>query len=467
MAATRNERDSLGEIEVPAEAYWGAQSERARRNFPVSGLVFPRRFFWALGLIKAEAAAVNAELGVVAPELAEAIRAAAEEVVAGELDAHFPLDIFQTGSGTSTNMNANEVIANRANERLGGARGTKSPVHPNDHVNASQSSNDVIPTAIHVAAYAAVAEELEPALAMLATALAEKAAELDDVVKIGRTHLQDAVPVRLGQELGAHAQQIRNGLARVAAARPRLAELALGGTAVGTGLNAPPDFARKVIARLAARTGFAFVGAPNRFEAIAARDAAVELSGALRTVAVSLTKIANDLRWLASGPRCGLGELVLPSLQPGSSIMPGKVNPVIPEMVVMVAAQVMGNDVTIGIAGAGGHFELNAMLPVIAWNLLQSIRILANASELFATRCVAGLAADRERCQELVERSLAMVTSLVPRIGYDRAAAIAAEAMATGRTVRELCVERQVLPPDELAEALDPRGQTEGGIQTG
>ena len=467
MSDTRIERDSLGEVEVPAEAYWGAQSERARRNFPVSGLVFPRRFLWALGLVKAEAAAVNAELGVVPAPLVEAIRAAAEEVAAGALDAHFPLDVFQTGSGTSTNMNANEVIANRANEWLGGARGTKSPVHPNDHVNASQSSNDVIPTAIHVAAYAAVAEELEPALAALEVALAAKAAELDDVVKIGRTHLQDAVPVRLGQELSGHARQAANGLARLAAAKPRLAELALGGTAVGTGLNAPPGFAEGVIARLAARTGHPFVPAPNRFEALAARDAAVELSGALRTVAVSLTKIANDLRWLASGPRCGLGELALPSLQPGSSIMPGKVNPVIPEMVVMVAAQVMGNDVAIGIAGAGGHFELNAMMPVIAWNLLQSIRILASACDLLAARCVAGLAADRERCRELVERSLAMVTALVPRIGYDRAAAIAREAMATGRTVRELCAEQGVLPPDELAAALDPWRQTEGGIQTG
>ncbi|HSM50916.1 MAG TPA: class II fumarate hydratase, partial [Thermoanaerobaculia bacterium] len=377
MSGTRTERDSLGEIEVPAEAYWGAQSERARHNFPVSGLVFPRRFLWALGIVKAEAAAVNAELGVVPAPLAEAIRAAAAEVAAGSLDAHFPLDIFQTGSGTSTNMNANEVIANRAIERLGGVRGSKSPVHPNDHVNASQSSNDVIPTAIHVAAYAAVAEELEPALGRLATALAAKAAELDDVVKIGRTHLQDAVPVRLGQELSGHAQQAANGLARLAAAKPRLAELALGGTAVGTGLNAPPGFAEAVIARLAARTGHPFVPAPNRFEALAARDAAVELSGALRTVAVSLTKIANDLRWLASGPRCGLGELELPSLQPGSSIMPGKVNPVMAEALLQVCAQVVGNDAAVALGGLSGNFELNVMMPVIAHNLLQSVELLA------------------------------------------------------------------------------------------
>ncbi len=463
MSATRVEKDSLGEVEVPAEAYWGAQSERARRNFPVSGWVFPRRFLGALGLIKSEAAAVNAGLGRLSPELAGAIRQAADEVAEGRLDDQFPVDVFQTGSGTSTNMNANEVIANRAIEVLGGVRGSKHPVHPNDHVNAGQSSNDVIPTAIHVAAYGAVAEELEPALARLATALETKAREFDDVVKIGRTHLQDAVPVRLGQELGGHAQQVRNGLARLAAVKPRLAELALGGTAVGTGLNAPPGFADAVIARLADRTGHPFVPAPNRFEALAARDAAVETSGALRTIAVSLTKIANDLRWLASGPRCGLGEIVLPALQPGSSIMPGKVNPVIPEMTLMVAAQVMGNDVTIGIAGAGGHFELNTMMPVIAWNLLHSIQLLASACGLLADRCVAGLVADRGRSTELVELSLAMVTALVPRLGYDAAAALAKQALATGKTVRQLCEERQLLPADDLRAVLDPWSQTEGG----
>jgi fumarate hydratase class II len=364
-------------------------------------------------------------------------------------------------------MNANEVIANLAIERLGGELGSKRPVHPNDHVNAGQSSNDVIPTAIHVAAYAAIAADLEPALEKLAAALAAKAAEFDDVVKIGRTHLQDAVPVRLGQEIGGYAQQIRNGLARIAAAKPRLAELALGGTAVGTGLNAPPGFADAVIARLAARTGHPFMPAPNRFEALAAKDAAVETSGALVTIAVSLTKIANDLRWLASGPRCGLGEIALPSLQPGSSIMPGKVNPVIPEMTLMVAAQVAGNHQTITIAGMSGGFELNVMMPVIAWNLLQSIAILANASALLADRCVAGIAANRERCAELVELSLALVTALAPRIGYDAAAAIAKEAVATGKTVRRICEEKKVLPPDELARLLDARAQTEGGIVGG
>jgi fumarate hydratase class II len=463
MVSHRIEKDSLGEIEVPGEVYWGAQTERARRNFPVSGLVFQRRFIAALGLIKGECAAVNAALGIVGPELAEAIRSAALEVYDGRLDAQFPLDIFQTGSGTSTNMNANEVISNRAIELLGGVRGSKSPVHPNDHVNASQSSNDVIPTAIHVSAFAAISEDLEPALAALQQALSAKAQEFDDVVKIGRTHLQDAVPVRLGQDFSGFAQQIENGIERLRAAKPRLAELALGGTAVGTGLNAPDGFADAAIARMAKRTGHPFVPARNRFEAMAGKDAAVEASGALKTIAVSLNKIVNDLRWLASGPRCGIGEISLPSLQPGSSIMPGKVNPVIPEMTMMVAAQVIGNDATITIGGMNGNFELNVMMPVIAYNLLQSIELLTQAAKLLVERCVGGITANRERCLELVEKSLAMVTALAPRIGYDAAAAIAKESVATGKTVRELCVERQVLPPDELAAILDPWSQTQGG----
>ena len=463
MAGTRIERDSLGEIEIEASAYWGAQTERARRNFPVSGLRFPRRFLAALGRIKAEAAAVNVELGILEPRLGEAIRAAAGEVERGALDAHFPLDVFQTGSGTSTHMNVNEVIANRAIELLGGERGSKRPVHPNDHVNAGQSSNDVFPTALHVAAYGALVEELEPALAGLAGSLEAKAAELDDVVKIGRTHLADAVPVRLGQELGGHARQVRNGIARLASARPRLAELALGGTAVGTGLNAPAGFADAVIARLAAATGHPFVAAPDRFEALAARDAAVEASAALAVVAVSLTKIANDLRWMASGPRCGLGEIALPALQPGSSIMPGKVNPVIPGMVLMVCAQVIGHHQAITLAGMSGNFELNVAMPLIVHDLLESIELLARAARLLAERCVAGVEADREHCAELVERSLALVTALAPRIGYDRAAEIAREALATGKTVREICLERRLLPPEELARLLDARAQTGGG----
>ena len=463
MSDTRIERDSLGEFEVPASAYYGAQTERARQNFPVSGLRFPRVFIRALGLIKGEAAAVNASIGVVPEELSQAIRQAAEEVAGGEHDDHFPLDIFQTGSGTSTNMNTNEVISNRAIEILGGEIGSKSPVHPNDHVNAGQSSNDVIPTAIHVSAYMALVETLEPAIDRLAVSLEAKAEAFDDVVKIGRTHLQDAVPVRLGQEFSGYAQQIRNAAARLEAVKPRLAELALGGTAIGTGLNAPAGFADAVIARLAERTGHPFVPAPNRFEALAAKDAAVETSGALRTIAVSITKIANDIRWLGSGPRCGIGEIVLPSLQPGSSIMPGKVNPVIPESALMVAAQVIGNDTTIAVAGMSGVFELNVMMPVIAFNLLQSIEILASTCRLMAERCVDGLEPNRERASQMVEQSLAMVTALAPRIGYDLAADIAKQAYASGRTVREIAIERQVVPAGELDEILDPRSQTEGG----
>src|SRR5262245_44152673 len=467
MPDMRIEKDSLGEIEVPAGAYYGAQTERARRNFPVSGLTLPKRVLAAVAMIKGEAAMVNEELGIVPGEAARAIRQAAGEVIDGRLDGQFPLDVFQTGSATSTNMNVNEVLSNRAIQILGGTVGSKKPVHPNDHVNASQSSNDVIPTAIHVSAYLAVVEQLEPALQRLAEALKGKAEEFDRVVKIGRTHLQDAVPVRLGQEFSGYAQQARNGLARLASVKPRLAELPLGGTAVGTGLNAHPDFADRVIARLAERTGCPFVAAPNRFEAMAGKDAAVETSGALKTIATSLTKIANDIRWLASGPRCGIGEISIPSLQPGSSIMPGKVNPVIPESALMVAAQVVGNDATITLAGMSGVFELNVMMPLIAYNLLQSIEILATSSSLMAEKCVEGTQANKERCEELVEKSLAMVTSLVPKIGYDAAAEIAKESVRTGKTVRELWRERQVLPEDELKDALDPWGQTEGGIHAG
>jgi len=466
MADTRIEKDSLGEIEVPAGAYYGAQTERARRNFPVSGLTLPKSFIAAVAMIKGEAAMVNEELGTVPGDVARAIQEAAREIIEGNHESQFPLDVFQTGSATSTNMNANEVLANRAIEILGGAIGSKK-VHPNDHVNNGQSSNDVIPTAIHVSAYLAIVKELEPGLKRLAEALQRKAEEFDRVVKIGRTHLQDAVPVRLGQEFSGYAQQVKNALARLEAVKPRLAELPLGGTAVGTGLNAHPDFAGKVIARLAERTGCPFVPAPNRFEAMAGKDAAVETSGALKTIAASLTKIANDIRWLASGPRCGIGEISIPSLQPGSSIMPGKVNPVIPESVLMVSAQVVGNDAAITIAGMSGVFELNVMMPLIAYNLLQSIQILGNASRLLAEKCVEGIEANRERCEDLVERSLAMVTSLVPKIGYDAAAEIAKESVRTGKTVRELCVEKNVLPPNELAEALDPWGQTEGGIHAG
>ncbi len=460
MAATRSESDSLGAIEVPADRYWGAQTERARRNFPISGQRLPRRFIAALALIKREAARVNGELGRIDAALVPAIVAAAQEIVDGRHPEEFPLDVFQTGSGTSTNMNLNEVIANRASELLGGGKGGKHPVHPNDHVNASQSSNDTIPSAIHVAGTLALVSELQPALGRLQRSLAAKAAEFGPVVKVGRTHLQDAVPMRLGQEFSGYAQQIAGARARVDACMPRLRELALGGTAVGTGLNAPPGFAGRVIAGLAAATGQPFVPAPNRFEAIAARDAVVETSGALKTCAVSLTKIANDLRLLGSGPRCGLGELVLPSLQPGSSIMPGKVNPVIPEAVLMVAAQVIGNDTTITIAGASGTLELNVMMPLLAHNFLQSIEILTTASTVFATACIDGLRADDTRARDLVERSLAMATALVPRLGYDAAAELARSALASGQTVREVARERRVLEDSELDSLLDPGGQT-------
>ena len=460
-AASRIEVDSIGEVEVPSSAYYGAQSERARRNFPVSGLRMPTRFVKAHALVKREAALVNAQLGIISQEIADAIVQAADEVLSGRHADEFPVDVFQTGSGTSTNMNVNEVLANRAIEILGGERGSKEPVHPNDHVNQSQSSNDTIPTSLHIAAYVAIAEVLLPGLEVLATSLESKALELDDVVKIGRTHLQDAVPVRLGQEFSGYAQQIRNSQARVRASLPRLAELALGGTAVGTGLNAPPGFREAVIDAIAQATGQPFVPAPNTFEALAAKDAAVEVSGVLRTIAVSLTKIANDVRWLASGPRCGLGEISIPSLQPGSSIMPGKVNPVIPESVLMVAAQVIGNDATISLGGMSGNFELNVMMPVIAYNLLQSIEITGATCRLFAERCIDGIEANEERAREMVEKSLAMVTALAPRIGYDVAAEIARESSRTGRTVREVATEKGVLPEAELRELLDPRGQTE------
>jgi fumarate hydratase class II len=456
----RVESDSLGPVKVPAGALYGAQTQRAVENFPVSGLRLPRRLIRALALIKAAAAEINKASGAVDAARADAILQAAREVADGQHDAHFPLDIFQTGSGTSSNMNANEVIANRAIALLGGQIGSKKPVHPNDHVNRGQSSNDVMPTAVHVAAAEAVDRDLLPALRHLHDALAAKARELDPVVKVGRTHLMDAVPVRLGQEFSGYAAQLAATVGRVERAQPALCELALGGTAVGTGLGADPAFAPQVIARLAAQTGLPLRQAPNLFEALAARDGLVEASGALRAAAVSLTKVANDLRWLSSGPRCGIGEIHLPDLQPGSSIMPGKVNPVMCEMLLMVCAQVIGADATIAWGGAAGNFELNVMIPVIAYNFLHAVDILAHACRLFADRCVAGITANVERCEALVEQSLALVTALNDRIGYDAAAAIARESVATGKTVRQLCLEKGVLPADELERLLDARRMT-------
>ena len=464
--ATRLERDTMGELAVPADAYYGVQTARAIENFPISSLRLPRAMIRALGLIKWAAARVNTELGLLDPKIAKAIQRAAQEVIDGLLDDQFPVDIFQTGSGTSSNMNVNEVIANRAAEQLGGERGGKL-VHPNDHVNLGQSSNDVIPTAIHIAALEQIDKALIPALKRLYTALAAKAKEFDAVVKIGRTHLQDATPIRLGQEFSGYARQIELGIQRIERARASLGELALGGTAVGTGLNAHPEFAKRAIALLARETRCPVKEAKNHFEAQAAQDALVEASGALRTVAVSLMKIANDIRWLGSGPRCGLGEILLPETQPGSSIMPGKVNPVIAESVMMVAAQVMGNDTALMVSGQAGNFELLVMLPVMAHNLLQSIALLASAAENFALRCVEGLKANPERCRAGIEQSLAMCTALAPEIGYEAAAEIAKEAYRTGKTVREVALEKKVLPAARLADLLDPWRMTEPGLPGG
>jgi fumarate hydratase class II len=450
----------MGEVQVPADAYYGAQTQRAVDNFAVSGIRFPRVFIRALGLIKGYAAQVNADLGLLDPQLAEAIMAAGDEVAVGEMDEQFVVDIFQTGSGTSTNMNANEVIATRANELLVGKRDTRKPVHPNDHVNMGQSSNDVIPSAIHIAALASVTEDLIPGLEILYKSLRKKSRAFDSIVKIGRTHLQDAVPIRLGQEFSGYARQVKLAIKRVQAVKGSLSELALGGTALGTGLNTHREFAPKVIDLISHETGCRFKEAENRFEAQAAQDAAVETSGALKTVAVSMLKIANDIRWLSSGPRCGLGEINIPALQPGSSIMPGKVNPVIPESVIQVAAQVIGNDMAITIGGQGGNFDLNVMLPVIAHNLLHSIRILSSAAKIFAEKCINGITANESRCKAFIENSLAMSTALVPVIGYEKAAAIAKKAYTTGKTVREVAMEEKVLPVAELKELLDPLKMT-------
>ena len=456
---SRVETDSMGEMRVPADAYYAAQTARAVENFPISPLRFPRSFIRALGLIKKHAAKTNQQLGLLPKELAAAIERAAAEVAEGKWDAQFPVDIFQTGSGTSTNMNANEVIANRAIEILGGKVGDKS-VHPNDHVNRGQSSNDVIPSAIHLAALEGLHRHLIPALIELDQALERKAQQFDSILKIGRTHLQDATPVRLGQEFGAYARQIEQGLAGVRHAAAGLEELALGGTAVGTGINTHPEFARRAIGGIAAETGLELREAKNHFAAQGAIDALVAASGALKSMAVSLVKIANDIRWLGSGPRCGLGELKLPPTQPGSSIMPGKVNPVMTEMLIQVCAQVIGNDAVITFSGTFGAFELNTMLPVAAYNLLQAIELLGNGSRVFARRCVVGLDADAAKCASNLEQSLAMCTSLAPVIGYDRAAQIAKEAYQSGRTVREVALEMSGLDQKKLDELLDARRLT-------
>jgi fumarate hydratase class II len=463
---TRTERDTMGEMEVPAAAYYGASTRRAELNFPISDLRFPRRFIQALGLIKAAAAEVNMELGQLDRRRGEAIVRAAREVADGSLDAHFPLDIFQTGSGTSTNMNANEVIAARAHELLGGRLGDKTQIHPNDDVNRGQSSNDVIPTSIHLAALLAIAEDLIPSLEHLEQTLRKKAKEFWPVIKTGRTHLQDATPIRLGQEFEGFAGQIDRGIERARKAQRELSELALGGTAVGTGINAPAGFAERVIERLSRETGLPLKETSNHFQAQSTLDNVVAASGELRTIAVSLMKIANDIRWMGSGPRAGIGEITVPAVQPGSSIMPGKVNPVIAESVCMVAAQVIGNDVTIAVGGQSGNFELNVMMPVMAYNLLQTIGLLAASARNFADQCIAGTEAT-ERGPDMVEKGLMLATALAPEIGYEQAAALAKEAATTGQTIREIARERTDLSDRDLDRILDPAAMVEPVVSAG
>ena len=455
----RTVHDSMGELEVPKDALWGAQTQRAVDNFPISGMRMPRRFIAALGLVKWAAAGANAELGLISGDKAIAIQKAALAVAAGEHDDHFPIDVFQTGSGTSSNMNANEVIATLASESLG------SEVHPNDHVNMSQSSNDVIPTCVHVSAAVAVHSELLPALRHLAATLEKKADELNSTVKTGRTHLMDAMPVTLGQELDGWRSQINHASERLTDTMKRLTALAQGGTAVGTGINAHPKFGRKVATSLAERTGVAFGQADSLFEGLSSQDAAVETSGQLRVLAVSLMKIANDLRWMNSGPLAGIGEIELPALQPGSSIMPGKVNPVVPEAVAMVCAQVMGNDATVAIAGQSGNFQLNVMLPVVAHNLLQSIEILANACTCLADSAIAGFTVNQDNLDRALDRNPILVTALNPVIGYEKGAAVAKKAYAEGRPVKDVAREMTDLSDEELDRLLDPAALTEGGIK--
>jgi len=460
----RIEKDSMGEMQIPSNCLYGAQTERARRNFPISNLQFGRGFIQALGAIKLAASKVNQELGLLDHEIGAIIEQAAEEAMVGDLDEHFVLDIFQTGSGTSTNMNANEVIANRAIQLVGGKVGSRMPVHPNDHVNMGQSSNDVIPTSLHVSALVAIERELLPALRVLHDALTDKAKEFDDVIKAARTHLQDATPIRLGQEFGGYASQVANGIRRVESTRESLSELAIGGTAVGTGINTHAEFGSRVARVLSELFDIDFKEASNHFEAQGARDAVVEASGSLRTVAVSLMKIANDLRWLSSGPRTGLGEITLPAVQPGSSIMPGKVNPVMAESLCQVCAQVIGNDAAIVIGGQSGSLELNVMIPVMAHNLLESIQILSTVCSEFTDRCVRGITADEEQGRHNAEATAALATALAPVIGYDKAAELAKRSLKENRTLRELVMEEDLVDKDEIDRILDFRAMTEPGV---
>ena len=454
----------MGEMEVPEDALYGASTQRAALNFNVSSLRFPKKFVTAVGIIKTAAARANHSLGLIDEQKTDAIVRASKEVIDGTLYNQFVVDVFQTGSGTSTNMNANEVIANRAAELLGGKRGDKGLVHPNDHVNMSQSSNDVIPTAMHVAANQAIEEDLKPAMKRLHASLSKKSQEFSKIIKAGRTHLQDATPITLGQEFGGYAAQIEQGIARIERAQTSMRELALGGTAVGTGLNTHPEFPARAIKELNAMTKGSYIEAKNHFEAQGARDAYVEMSGQLKTVACSLMKIANDIRWLAAGPRCSLGELQLPEIQPGSSIMPAKVNPVICESVMMAAAYVMGQDGCITVCGQHGNFELNVMLPVMAYSLLESIEILSKVSDNFVVKCIDGIKANEEKCKEYAEKSLATCTSLAPKVGYDTAAAIAKQAYKEDKTVRQVATEQGVLPAAELSRVLDLMAMTKPGL---
>ncbi len=465
--ATRIETDTMGSLEVPADRYWGAQTERSLHHFKIGGDRFPREMIRALGIVKKGAALVNLELGLLPREKADLIVRAADEVVEGRLDDHFPLVVWQTGSGTQSNMNANEVISNRAIEISGGVMGSKKPIHPNDDVNRSQSSNDVFPTAMHVAAALDAKERLIPAVERLRRALAAKAEKFAGVTKIGRTHLMDATPLTLGQEISGWVRQLEAGIDRIEAALPRVAELALGGTAVGTGLNTHPEFAVRVAAKIAAITGLPFVTAPNKFEALAAHDALVQLSGSMRTLAGSLTKIANDVRWLASGPRCGIGEITIPENEPGSSIMPGKVNPTQSEAMTMVCAQVLGNDVAVGIGGASGNFELNVYKPLIIHNVLKSSRLLADACDSFREHCIEGLEANAPRIAEHLENSLMLVTALNPHIGYDAAAKIAKTAHRDGKTLRETAIALGILTGEQFDAWVRPEEMTRPGLGGG
>lgn len=457
----RIETDAMGEMEVPQSAYYGAQTARAISNFPVSGIILPPEFISAMGIIKLTAAETNMGLGLLKKRTGNAIVKAAKEVIDGKLDEHFVLDIFQTGSGTSTNMNVNEVIANRANEILGGKTGGTLNVHPNDHVNMGQSSNDTFPTAMHVSTLVSIKKDLTPSLKYLERALLKKSRQFDKVLKIGRTHLMDATPIRLGQEFGGYASMISHGIRRLDNVAASLSELAIGGTAVGTGINTNKKFGSKAASKISKMTRVRFKEAENHFEAQAAKDAIVETSGVLKTIAVSLMKIANDIRLLGSGPRCGVGEIILPAIQPGSSIMPGKVNPVIGESVAQVSAHVIGNDAAITIGGQSGNFELNVMMPMMTYNILQSISLLSNVSRVFVEKCINGIKADKDRCENMIEKSLAMCTSLAPIIGYDKASAIAKEAYATGKTIREVTMEKGFLSEKQLNGVLDPCSMTE------